>query len=381
MAIAAMYEERYTVSENVKNLHDIIIKSVSELSWSIQEEKDNKIIAVVESGMLSWGEKVVINKLTDNEISIVSKCSLPIQFIDYGKNRKNVESLIEKIKYYEEHPEEVEKFDSESLHNRPALWNPVAAVGISLLFSSILGAWIHAINWRALKNDDMAKKSMYWMYGNIAFLILAILLGWNISILFLVTIAWYLVLGKKQINYIREGNLGYKRKSWGKPVLILLASWFCLFLISSMFSGSSDVNLVKGGVIGNYKSLTVGEAFDNCSSFKSTSWESFKAENGRKVVQFDGNFVLNDNYKKAGIEKVVLTIQFVVNRDDSFNIQYMELACSGKNKQGKEQIEKEKVVNYVRVLSAIYDNGNVLPALLNSTAKAVAVEQILDGQY
>jgi hypothetical protein len=56
----------------------------------------------------------------------------------------------------------------------------------------------------------------------------------------------------------------------------------------------------------------------------------------------------------------------------------MELTCAGKNKQGKEQIEKEKVVNYVRVLSAIYDNGNVLSALLDSTAKAVAIE---DGQY
>jgi hypothetical protein len=64
------------------------------------------------------------------------------------------------------------------------------------------------------------------------------------------------------------------------------------------------MSVILLGVIGNYKSLTVGEAFDNCSSFKSTSWESFKAENGRKVAQFDGIFVLNDNFKRQVLKRL-----------------------------------------------------------------------------
>ena len=41
----------------------------------------------------SYGENVEI-RLCDNLISINSKCSFPFQFVDWGKNKKNVIELV-----------------------------------------------------------------------------------------------------------------------------------------------------------------------------------------------------------------------------------------------------------------------------------------------
>ena len=43
------------------------------------------------------------------------------------------------------------------------LWNPTVAANWSLLFSPILGAWLHAKNWAALGNEVKEKQSMYWV--------------------------------------------------------------------------------------------------------------------------------------------------------------------------------------------------------------------------
>ena len=48
-------------------------------------------------GMMSWGEKVTITVAEapgGSSVHIHSKCSFPLQLVDYGKNRKNVEKII-----------------------------------------------------------------------------------------------------------------------------------------------------------------------------------------------------------------------------------------------------------------------------------------------
>lgn len=51
----------------------------------------------------------------------------------------------------------------------PALWNPVAAVGWSLLFSPAFGAFLHARNADAMGRADEAKANRVWFYFIIAY--------------------------------------------------------------------------------------------------------------------------------------------------------------------------------------------------------------------
>jgi len=49
--------------------------------------------------------------------------------------------------------------------------DPSAEAVWSLLFTPILGAWLHAKNWQELNQADRAKKSMIWVYGGFVFLL------------------------------------------------------------------------------------------------------------------------------------------------------------------------------------------------------------------
>jgi hypothetical protein len=49
-------------------------------------------------GMMSWGEKITV-QITEaaggSGVRIHSECSFPLQLIDYGKNKKNVQYVVD----------------------------------------------------------------------------------------------------------------------------------------------------------------------------------------------------------------------------------------------------------------------------------------------
>lgn len=106
----------------------------------------------------------------------------------------------------------------------PKLYNPTVAAVLGILLSPIIGAWLHAINWRELGNEDAARQNMYVVYGTFAFGILSMLLyffaaieipimGWSIAL------GWFFSIGKNQIDFLRrEAGNDYMRKKWGKVV-------------------------------------------------------------------------------------------------------------------------------------------------------------------
>jgi hypothetical protein len=116
--------------------------------------------------------------------------------------------------------------------NRLALWNPVAAVNWSILFTPILGAWIHAKNWKELGEKDKAKRSMYWVYGTT--LLLLITLFSNVGIVGLPILFWYFISAREQIKYFKEkvGN-NYTRKDWGMPLSISIGAVVVVSIIRS----------------------------------------------------------------------------------------------------------------------------------------------------
>lgn len=114
------------------------------------------------------------------------------------------------------------------------LWNPTAAANWSLLFSPAFGAYIHMKNWKALGDYQKAKSSKIWFIASIILSILG--LG------FIVLIAWYLSIGKKQITYVKqEFGENYVKKSWGTPLLIGF-SFFIVFVIFFMIVPENQNN-------------------------------------------------------------------------------------------------------------------------------------------
>jgi hypothetical protein len=80
------------------DLRVAVRETLNALSWSLREEASDQIIASTSVNMRSWKEKVLISFFPDNSISVTSKCALPTQCLDWGKNKANVSRFMAEIR-------------------------------------------------------------------------------------------------------------------------------------------------------------------------------------------------------------------------------------------------------------------------------------------
>ena len=57
-------------------------------------KEDDSIVASSSLSLLFWGERVIITFLSDDSIAVTSKCALPVQCFDWGKNKANIKKFI-----------------------------------------------------------------------------------------------------------------------------------------------------------------------------------------------------------------------------------------------------------------------------------------------
>ena len=99
----AYHTESYSAGGSLTELHAAAKKALDSLFWSIREETTERIIASTSISFRSWGEKVIINCLPDNTISVTSTCALRTQCLDWGKNEANVRKFMaERMKHVEQ---------------------------------------------------------------------------------------------------------------------------------------------------------------------------------------------------------------------------------------------------------------------------------------
>jgi hypothetical protein len=84
--------------DNPRDLRPAAREALNALSWSVREETHDRILASTSVNMRSWGENVTIDFLPDNSISVTSKCALPTQCLDWGRNKANVAKFVERIR-------------------------------------------------------------------------------------------------------------------------------------------------------------------------------------------------------------------------------------------------------------------------------------------
>jgi len=68
-------------------------------------------------------------------------------------------------------------FDSDTLHDMPALWRPSAVAAWSLLFTPVFGSWLLMHNWRVLGHAHAAHSARRWLLASVLVLALEGLAG------------------------------------------------------------------------------------------------------------------------------------------------------------------------------------------------------------
>ena len=95
------YIIEFEINEADKSLVNQSIEfAFKQLSWNIVSSSEHKIEGHTSLSLSSWGESIIID-ISDTKVIIESKC-VGNQLFDWGKNKKNVESLLEQIKLYEQ---------------------------------------------------------------------------------------------------------------------------------------------------------------------------------------------------------------------------------------------------------------------------------------
>lgn len=86
----AYHRECIALSHADGDARSAALGTLQALSWQLRQQSDSQLLASTGMGLRSWGERIEIELLPDNQLSITSKCALPTQCFDWGKNRANV---------------------------------------------------------------------------------------------------------------------------------------------------------------------------------------------------------------------------------------------------------------------------------------------------
>lgn len=110
-------------------------------------------------------------------------------------------------------------------------------------------------------------------------------------------------------------------------ITLALVALFCLTILIACQKQNS-IDLVKGGVLEFDKSLTVGQAIDNYTLAKSTTWEAGQAENGRNFVNCTVSLDIEKTPYAGKVDDIIFMFQFIVNKDNTFNLNYCKATVS-----------------------------------------------------
>lgn len=73
---------------------DAVVFSLDAAGWRYSEVSDGVFKAKVGLNGWSWGERLTVTLEEPNHITIESKCVYPLQCLDWGKNKQNVDLFL-----------------------------------------------------------------------------------------------------------------------------------------------------------------------------------------------------------------------------------------------------------------------------------------------
>jgi len=67
------------------------------LHWGGHQTSPTTFTASIGIGPFSWGETLTIDFSFPNGIQVTSKCSFPLQCVDWGKNERNIRKFLDQL--------------------------------------------------------------------------------------------------------------------------------------------------------------------------------------------------------------------------------------------------------------------------------------------
>jgi hypothetical protein len=78
-------------------LLDAVERALDALGWKFDYTGPASLNVSVSVNFWSWGEQMTVHARKDGTLEVRSQCRLPTQCIDWGKNRRNVNTFLERL--------------------------------------------------------------------------------------------------------------------------------------------------------------------------------------------------------------------------------------------------------------------------------------------
>ncbi len=92
----ARHRQRERFRHTGDELQRLARDAVGELGWTVLRDEQGLIELRVRINFWSWGELVAI-QIGDGFVDVLSRCRAPTQFIDWGRNQRNVEAFFARM--------------------------------------------------------------------------------------------------------------------------------------------------------------------------------------------------------------------------------------------------------------------------------------------
>lgn len=118
------------------------------------------------------------------------------------------------------------------------------------------------------------------------------------------------------------------------------------------------IKVIKNGRLANFKSATIGSAFDSYKYLTKKDWQAAPLKSGHVTVDFAGWFepnTLNDRDIKDGVTARGLNVKFVIEPDGSYYV-FMVSKLESKS-DGK--IYSSELQDSAGILASIYANRKI----------------------
>lgn len=89
----AYYQQIVSTAQASAAVIEGIKKSLTALQWKLNDEDENYLSAKCGASEFTLGERIEFD-VREDFFAIRSHCLNPLQFVDFGKNKKNVESFL-----------------------------------------------------------------------------------------------------------------------------------------------------------------------------------------------------------------------------------------------------------------------------------------------
>lgn len=92
------FSENQVIPLRPDYLANAIAAVFNQLGWSYQMQSPYQFSANTGFNFISFGETITVEIYSNSMVKVESKCSSPIQLVDWGKNKQNVQVFFSQLR-------------------------------------------------------------------------------------------------------------------------------------------------------------------------------------------------------------------------------------------------------------------------------------------